>query len=359
MAPPGLAESWDNSGLQVGDPRAIISRIMVALDATPAVIESALASACNLLITHHPLIFTSQKSISAATPQGASIHAAIRGALAVVSMHTNYDCAEGGLNDLLAERIGLSICVPLQVTSVREQTKLVVYVPEEHLERVRSALLPHAEALGAYTDCSFSAPGVGTFTPLNGARPFIGVVGALERVAEYRLELLMDRTALPRAIKALVAAHPYEEPAFDIYPLLNEGRKLGLGRIGRLPEPVSLSEFAARLRKNLAAPGLRFVGNPDALLAKVALCGGSGASLLRTAVRSGADVLVTGDVKYHEAREAEELGIAIVDAGHFPTEIIMVNAVTERLERMLAEAGYGDCEVIACGVESDPFRNLN
>jgi dinuclear metal center YbgI/SA1388 family protein len=358
MAPPGLAESWDNPGLQVGDPTATVSRIMVALDATPPVIESALASACNLLITHHPLIFTAQKSISAATSQGASIHAAIRGGLAVVSMHTNYDCAEGGLNDLLAARIGLSSCVPLQVTSSHELAKLVVFVPEDHLEQVRSSLLPHAENLGAYAGCSFSALGEGTFTPLDGANPFIGTVGARERVAEYRLELLLDRTALPRAIKSLVAAHPYEEPAFDIYPLLNEGRKLGLGRIGRLAEPVSLAAFAARLRQDLAAPGLRFVGKPDALLSKVALCSGSGASLLRTAVRAGAHVLVTGDVKYHEAREAEELGIALVDAGHFPTEIIMVDSVAERLDRMLVEAGYADCEVVPCGVETDPFRNL-
>jgi len=358
MAPPGLAESWDNPGLQVGDPQATISRIMVALDATPPVIETALASDCNLLITHHPLIFTAQKSISTATPQGASIHAAIRGGLSVVSMHTNYDCAEGGLNDLLAARIGLSNCVPLQITSVRELVKLVVFVPEEHLEQVRAALLPHAEVLGAYTGCSFSAPGTGTFTPLAGAHPFIGTVGAQERVAEFRLELLLDRAVLPRAIKALVAAHPYEEPAFDIYPLLNEGHKLGLGRIGRLPEPVSLAAFSMRLRQDLAAPGLRFVGKPDALVGKVALCSGSGASLLRIAVRAGADVLVTGDVKYHEAREAEDLGIALVDAGHFPTEIIMVDAVAERLSRTLAEAGYTGCEVVPCSVETDPFKNF-
>ena len=358
MAPPGLAESWDNPGLQVGDPAATISRIMVALDATPTVIESALASDCNLLVTHHPLIFTAQKSISAATPLGGMIHSAIRAGLAVASMHTNYDCAEEGLNDQLAERIGLSGCVPLQVTSRRELAKLVVYVPGEHLERVRSALLPHGEVLGAYGGCSFSAPGEGTFTPLEGASPFIGSVGAQERVAEYRLELLVDRTALPRAVKALVAAHPYEEPAYDVYPLLNEGRPFGMGRIGRLPEPVSLISFAARLRRDLAAPGLRFVGNPDLSLSKVALCSGSGASLLRTSVRAGADVLVTGDIKYHEAREAEDLGIALIDAGHFPTEIIMVEAVSERLGKMLVEAGFAGCKVMPCRVETDPFKNL-
>lgn len=356
MAPPGLAESWDNTGLQVGDPTETIYRVMVALDATPAVIKSALDSACNLLITHHPLIFAARKSISAATSEGASIYAAIRGELAVVSMHTNYDCADGGLNDLLAERIGLSACEPLQVTSTSELAKLVVYVPAEQLEQVRTALLPHAEALGSYTDCSFSAPGVGTFTPLEGADPFIGSVGTRELVSEYRLELLVERTSVPRLLKTLRAVHPYEEPAFDIYPLLNEGRKYGPGRVGRLSEPVSLSVFAESLRQGLAAPGLRFVGDPDFRLHKVALCSGSGSSLLRAAVRAGADVLVTGDVKYHEAREAEELGIALVDAGHFPTEIIMVDAVMERLRHMLVEAGYAGCEVVPCRVEADPFR---
>lgn len=356
MAPPSLAEAWDNSGLQLGDPTAEIRSIMVSLDATPAVMATALESGCNLLVTHHPLIFTPPKSISAATPLGAMIHTAIRNNLAVVSMHTNFDCAEGGMNDLLAERIGLSDCGPLQVTARAELAKLVVYVPSEQLESVRSALLPHAEALGAYAGCSFSAPGEGTFTPLDGAHPFIGAVGSQERVAECRLELLVDRGRAPRAVKALLAAHPYEEPAFDLYPLLNEGRPSGLGRIGRLPGPLTLAELADHVRRELDAPGLRFVGAPDAQFSRVALCGGSGASLLRAARRAGAQVLVTGDVKYHDAREAEELGIALIDAGHFPTEIIMVEAVSRRLGALLAQGGYGDCRVVPCRLERDPFR---
>lgn len=356
MAPPGLSESWDNSGLQLGDPAAAVSRIMVSLDATAAVIRSARASDCQLLVTHHPLIFTAPKSISAATPQGACIHDAIRASLSIISMHTTYDCAEGGLNDLLARRIGLSGCSPLQVTSRQELVKLVVYVPCDHLERLRRALQPHTEILGAYGGCSFAAPGEGTFTPRDGAHPFIGTVGSPERVPEQRLELLLDRTVLPRAIRALLAAHPYEEPAYDIYPLLNQGAASGLGRVGRLPEPLPLADFALRLRRELAAPGLRFVGDPEARVHKVALCGGSGASLMRAAVRSGADVLVTGDIKYHDARDAEDLGLALVDAGHFSTEIIMVEEVTERLGRMLAEAGYAECGVVPCCVETDPFR---
>ncbi len=356
IAPPGLAESWDNSGLQLGDPTAAVSRIMVALDATPAVVESALASSCHLLVTHHPLIFKPQKSISTATPQGRLIHAAIKGGLAIISIHTSYDIASGGLNDLLARRLGVGGCVPLRPSPSPELVKLVAFVPKEHLERVRTALFPHAENLGAYRDCSFAATGEGTFTPLDDATPFIGTVGSLERVPERRLELLVCRSGLGRAVKALVAAHPYEEPAFDVYPLLNEGEKLGLGRVGRLERPVSLADFAARVGERLPAPGLRYVGDPAAMVEKVALCSGSGASLLRDAVRSGADCLLTGDVKYHDARDAEDLGIALIDAGHFSSEHIMVADVGERLQSMLTESGYPDCEVLPCRVEYDPFR---
>lgn len=355
MAPPGLAESWDNPGLQVGDPTIEVSRIMVALDATPVVIQSALTSSCQLLLTHHPLIFKAQKSISTATSQGKSIHAAIRGGLAVVCMHTNYDCAEGGLNDVLARYLGLCSCQPLHVTGTQELVKLVVFVPEEQLERVREELLPFGESLGAYRECSFAAPGEGTFSPQKGAQPFIGSVGTRERVAEVRLELLLDRKNLSRALKALMSAHPYEEPAFDVYPLLNEGRTSGLGRIGKLPEPVTLAAFAARAAESLRTPGLRYIGDPDRVLKRVALCSGSGASLMHDAVRAGADVLLTGDVKYHEARDAQELGIALIDAGHFPTEIIMVDAVVSQLQQMLEQAGAKDCQVLPCCVESDPF----
>lgn len=356
IAPVALAEAWDNPGLQLGDPAAEVTRVMVALDPAPGVIDSAISSSCQLLVTHHPLIFKPLKSISTATPLGAAIQKAIKGGVSILSLHTNYDIASGGLNDLLADKIGLSGCVPLRVTTTGELVKLVAFVPVDHLERVRSALFPFAAIQGAYRDCSFAAGGVGTYTPTVGAEPFIGTVGVLARVPEERLELLVQRALLPRAVKALLAAHPYEEPAFDIYPLQNEGEKLGLGRIGRLPEPTSLAEYAGRLSKTLSASALRYVGDPAARISKVALCSGSGASLLHEAARSGADLLVTGDVKYHEARDAEDLGIALIDAGHFPTEIIMVSEITERLGRALVTAGYTDCRVTACQTETDPFR---
>lgn len=356
IAPVVLAEAWDNPGLQIGDPASEVTRVMVALDPTPDVVDSALKASCQLLVTHHPLIFKPLKSISTATPQGALIQKAIRGGLSIVSLHTNYDIADGGLNDLLARKIGLSSCVPLKVTATGELVKLVVFVPPEHLKQLRLALFPFTASMGNYCDCSFVADGLGTFTPLEGAEPFSGAVGEFATVTEERLELLIPRAQLPRAVKALLAAHPYEEPAFDVYPLLNEGGKLGLGRIGRLPEPVTLAEYVGQVRNVLSSPALRYVGDPTARISKVALCSGSGASLLREAARSGADLLVTGDVKYHEARDAEDLGLALIDAGHFPTEIIMVNEVTERLGRALDAAGYTDCQIEACRTENDPFR---
>ncbi|MBI5483792.1 MAG: Nif3-like dinuclear metal center hexameric protein [Deltaproteobacteria bacterium] len=356
IAPVSLAEEWDNPGLQIGDPAAQASRIMVALDPSAEVIDSAIRSSCQLLVTHHPLIFKPLKSISTSTSQGAAIHAAIRAGLSIICMHTNYDIARGGLNDLLATRIGLSDCIPLHVTTVQELLKLVVFVPAEYLEQLRSALFPYADSFGNYCDCSFTTSGEGTFTPLDGADPFIGTVGQHQKVSEQRLELLLESRNLPRAIKALLAVHPYEEPAFDIYPLRNEGEKLGLGRIGQLPEELSLADFAGQLRKTLPAAGLRYVGDPSATVSKVALCSGSGAALLRDAARAGADVLVTGDVKYHEAREAQELGIALIDAGHFNTEIIMAAEITEQIEAALCSAGYKNCQVLPCRVETDPFR---
>jgi len=358
IAPPALAESWDNPGLQVGHPAGEVNRIMVALDPAPPVLEEAFIRNCNLLITHHPLIFKPLSSISTATPHGKSIHEAIKNKVSVIALHTNYDIAEGGLNDLLAQKIGLSSCLPLQITATQELVKLVIYLPHDHLENLRNLMLPFAEKLGNYADCSFTAEGLGTFTPLSGATPFIGSKGVLEQVAEERLELLMDRDVLPKALKKLQAGHPYEEPAFDIYPLLNRGRNVGLGRIGRLSVPLPLSVYAAQLATILRAPGLRYVGEPAALISKVALCSGSGASMIRTAERAGADVLVTGDLKYHEARNAEDLGMAVIDAGHFSTEIIMVDAVATQLRQMLLQSGNDECEVISCKLERDPFHNL-
>lgn len=355
--PFALAEPWDNVGLQIGASSEQINKIMVALDPLSAVLDEAISLGCNLLVTHHPLLFSPIRQISSSTVTGSSIIKAIQGGLALVAMHTNYDIAQDGLNDLLAAKIGLNEVRPLKIVGHDELVKLVVFVPTAHHAAVRSALFPYAVQIGNYRDCSFSTIGQGTFLPLAGAKPAVGTVGSLEQLEESRLELLVHKKRLGKAIKALLSAHPYEEPAFDCYPLLNESLPIGLGRVGCLSEPVSLRGCAATIAERLGCGSVRMVGDPERAIRTIALCSGSGASLLADAVRVGADLLVTGDVKYHEARDAEAQGIALLDAGHFATEQLMVDAVRDFLSVELDRAGY-QAEVHATKAECDPFTTV-
>ena len=357
LAPFTLAEEWDNAGLQVGNPAASAGKIMVALDADLPAIEAAVAAGCGLLLTHHPMIFRPLKKISTADPLGRLLDLAIKNDIAVIALHTNFDIAEGGVNDLLAERLGISGSRPLKVTGTEELIKLTVYVPSGHEEKVMEALFAYSGLIGNYSDCSFRTEGIGTFKPLKGAHPFTGEIDKRENASEARLEVLLRKDDLNSALKSLVAAHPYEEPAYDLYPLLNKGKPAGLGRIGDLPEALPLAEFAATVKERLGLGGVRYVGDAARMVKKIAICGGSGASLLRDAVKKGAEVLVTGDVKYHEAREAEGVGLALVDGGHFATEFPMVRGLKDLLCKELAKRGYAS-EITAFEGEMDPFSYI-
>ncbi|HXC92599.1 MAG TPA: Nif3-like dinuclear metal center hexameric protein [Geobacteraceae bacterium] len=355
IAPPALAENWDNVGLQVGDPAREVQRIMVALDPGSQAVDAALDSSCQLLLTHHPLIFKPLKRISTNDETGKIIHRAISGGLSIISAHTNYDSAGSGVNDLLAATLGVTGCRPLKIVLREELLKLVVYIPETHLGQLMEALLPFSGMSAKYADCSFRTSGQGTFRPLAGAAPFIGTVGGLENVEESRFEILVRKSELQAAIKALRKAHPYEEPAFDIIPLLNEGECEGLGRVGTIETPALLKDFAVTVKERLGLTALRVVGDTKQLISRVALCGGSGSSLLRDAAREGADLLVTGDIKYHDAREAQALGIALLDAGHFATERLMIQGLSIQLEREVEKRKL-EVEVLRCSAELDPFE---
>ena len=357
VAPFASAEEWDNVGLQVGDPAAPADRIMVSLDPGRDAMAAAIAQECRLLLTHHPLIFKPLKRISAGEPVGALISLAITNGLSVISLHTNLDIAAGGVNDMLAELLGVVSPAPLKIINQEELVKLAVFVPRGSEEQVLEALFRFSGIIGNYADCSFSTPGNGTFRPLEGAHPRIGTVGTRETVQENRVEVLIRKDDLAAALNALFKTHPYEEPAFDLYPLLNRGKATGLGRIGLLAEETTLARFAAVVKERLALPGVRFVGDPGMTVRKVALCGGSGASLMREASRQGADLLVTGDIKYHEAREAEMLGVAILDAGHFATEIPMVRGVAEIMRKELEKRGF-EADVVEFGGEREPFSYI-
>ena len=352
---PELAEDWDNVGLQVGDPGRPLDRVMVALDPGLEAVEAARDAGAQALVTHHPLLFKPVKRLTPDDAVGKVLWTAVRDDVAIISAHTNLDCAVDGLNSWLAEKMGVEQAIPLQ-TVAGDYLKLVVFVPVGHEEAVADALFSAGGGqIGAYDQCSFRSSGEGTFRPGPGTQPYIGTVGQREKTEEVRLETIIPKRKLLRVLEKMQKAHPYEEVAYDLLPLQNQVPGAGLGRIGKLAQQTTLGEFAARVKESLGCDHLRLIGADRMPVRKVALCGGSGAFLLQTAHRQGADVLVTGDVKYHEARQAEELGIALIDAGHFATEQLMIEQVTQSLQAAARQLNWGVAFEAYTG-EEDPFR---
>ena len=355
LFPPDLAEDWDNVGLQVGDPKAIINTILVCLDAEKIALDEALHHDAQLIISHHPLIFKPMKRLSPTDQTGEILFRAIKNDIAIVSAHTNLDRAADGLNAWLAERLGLGQTTPLENGVSGQFYKLIVYVPSGHETQVRDAVFAAgAGHIGRYDQCSFCSCGTGTFRGAAGTQPFIGTPGTLESTDEIRLETIVPVAAINKVIAQLVKAHPYEEVAYDLVPLANQRTDVGLGRIGLLAAPVSLQQFAEQVKKVLNVSGLKLVGDLSQEISRVAVCGGSGMSLLSDALRQGADCLVTGDIKYHEAQRARAEGIALIDAGHFATEQIMVAELSLRLRKVLAQRNIA-VNVIEMAAEEDPL----
>lgn len=355
LCPPDLAENWDNVGLQVGDLSAKIDKILVCLDAEEIAIQEAQRHGAQLIISHHPLIFKPIKRLSPTDMTGRVLFQAIKQDIAVVSAHTNLDRAADGLNDWLAERLGVNDILPLERPVEGHFYKLVVYVPLGHEIEVRDAILAAgAGHIGAYDHCSFSSCGTGTFRGNQGTQPFIGTPGELETTEEVRLETIVPASVLNKAISRMFKAHPYEEVAYDLIPLANERVDVGLGRIGHLEKTVSLQTFAGQVKEALQLSSLNLVGDLQRKINKVAVCGGTGMSMFTTAVRQGADCLVTADIKFHEAQRARAEGVALIDAGHFATEQIMVAELSKRLRKTLNERQF-DVETIEMTAESNPL----
>lgn len=337
-APPAYAEEWDNVGLQVGDPSQEIKKILVALNPSLAAAKKAAQLGADLLVTHHPLLFQPLRSVTLEKASGQVVAWLLRHEINLYCAHTNLDIAQGGVNDVLAERLNLHAVQPLADCFRESCYKLVVYVPEGHEAAVRQAVCnAGAGWIGNYSHCTFQTQGQGTFLPLEGSQPYLGSQGTLEYASEYRLETIVPAGVLPKVLLAMEQAHPYEEVAYDLFRLENEGMEQGIGRIGRLPEPMSFLDFMSMLSAALEQPHLTYGGVLPVQVQKVAVCGGSGASYLAAAKNAGADVYVTGDVKYHDGQRAEELGITIIDAGHFATERWIVEALAVFLRKQGAE----------------------
>jgi dinuclear metal center YbgI/SA1388 family protein len=336
-APPILALPDDNPGLQIGDPDAPVAGILVALDASPAALERAAAAKADLLLTHHPLLYESLRSIDTRSWRGAAVAAALRGGIAVFAAHTNLDAAPEGLAVVVARILGLEDVRFLYPVPGPARVKVVAFVPAGAAAAVHEAMArAGAGTIGNYDRCAFVGGGEGLFRPLAGARPAVGRPGRLERVPELRLEMVADEAAVPAVLAALRAAHPYEEPAVDCYPLRAVAGG-GFGCLGTVA-PVSFAAFARRAARALGAEA-RVSGRIPARVRTVAVCPGSGGRLVEAAARAGAEVFVTGEVRYHNQREAGHAGIAVIELGHDRTEMPAVPLLARIVREGLGGAG--------------------
>ena len=300
-APIALAEKWDNPGLLVGSPNQDIKSVMTVLDVTAENVAYAVSHDIDLIISHHPVIFKGLKSLRTDRYEGWLMQELLINHIAVYSAHTNLDVADGGVNDVLAERLGLKHVRGLAETGQDNLYKLVVYVPEDHAVAVKKALGDAgAGYIGHYSHCMYSTTGTGQFKPLTGTHPYIGAVGQLERLTEVRIETIVPAEKLAKVLTAMLAVHPYEEVAYDLYKLANEGKKHYLGRMGELPELVNAMVALKVIKKAIGAVTVKVSGNLNRSVRTIALCGGAGAEFMVLAKEKGADLYITGDVKYHE-----------------------------------------------------------
>lgn len=348
-APRSLQEDYDNCGLQVGDPDAEVNGALVCLDCTEAVVEEAARAGCGLIISHHPVIFRGLKSLSGKGPVERTILAAIKHGVALYAIHTNLDNVRSGVNAEIGARLGVK-SPRILAPKAGQLRKLVVFVPIDHADAVRNAVFEAGGGhISNYDECSFTVGGMGTFRPGPGSNPFLGVQGTRELVSEFRLEFLYSLQKEGAILAAMRAAHPYEEVAYDLIPLANTHPGIGSGMIGELDEPLEESEFLARLK---AAFGLivvrhtRLLGKP---VQRVAWCGGSGAFLIGKAKAAGADVYLTGDLKYHEFFEADSR-LLLADIGHYGSEQYTMNLIQRRLGEL-----FPTFAVRLTGMVTDPI----
>ncbi|NLY19358.1 MAG: Nif3-like dinuclear metal center hexameric protein [Clostridiaceae bacterium] len=334
-APVRLQEDYDNSGLQWGNPENLVQRILVCLDFTDDALQNAVKNQVQLVISHHPVLFRPVKSINTGAGKGAVLAECIKNNINVYSLHTNYDIADNGLNEYLAETLGLQNISGLKIHSRDELYKLVVFVPEDSLIKVQKAVFSAGAGwIGNYSDCGFSVMGNGTFRPMEGTNPYIGQTGIFETVKEYRLETVVPRDKLKDVVKSMLEVHPYEEVAYDIYRVEEPAHEYSLGRAGNLKEKLCADEFISFVKKKLNVPNVRTAGkDPCAGIQKVAVFCGSFDGDIKALKEKRIDALITGDLKYHTALELEEAGIFTVDAGHYHTEKLFVKAISDMLKK--------------------------
>jgi len=350
VAPDALQESYDNSGLQVGSPEKEVANGLICLDVTPSVVSEAISKGCDLIISHHPLIFKGLKKITGSHSTEKVIIEAIKHDIAIVSMHTNLDNVELGVNHRLGQVMGLKNLRILQPQK-GQLRKLVTFCPLSHADQVRDAIFEAgAGHIGDYDCCSFNLEGKGTFRAGQEANPYVGRKKELHFEPEVRIETILPAYLERKVVNALIKSHPYEEVAYDIYPLENIFEKTGSGMVGEFEIPLSENDFLEMLKKKLKTPCLRHTAFTGQAIKKVAFCGGAGGFLLGDALKAGAQAFVTGDLKYHQFFEAEG-NILIADAGHYETE-----QFTKELLYDIVNKNFSKFALLISGVNTNPVN---
>jgi dinuclear metal center YbgI/SA1388 family protein len=339
-APPQMAVPGDNVGLIVGSQNKEVYKILVVLDLCLKTIKQAIRTKTDLIIAHHTFIREGINKFDLNSWPGQILELLIKHHIAVYVAHTNLDVASGGVNDILAKKLDMVETEVLQPTYIEQLYKLVVFVPSAYLDNVRSAVCAAgAGHIGRYSDCSFSTAGLGTFRPLEGTKPYLGSGGKLECVNEERLETIVPEHKINNVLASLKIVHPYEEIAYDLYPLRNQGIVYGFGRVGKAGARAGVlsSEFIQKVKRDLKPKNLIITGRLKPRIKRAAVGSGSGGNLIGAAVSAGAEVLVIGEAGYHDSLKAAELGLCVIEAGHYETEVIIVPVVKEYLKNKLGK----------------------
>lgn len=331
LAPRVYQESYDNSGVITGNTALDLTGVLVCLDSTEAVIEEAIEKKCNLVVAHHPIVFSGMKSLTGKTYVERTVIAAIKNDIVIYAIHTNLDNVADGVNKKIGDLIGVAEKKAL-LPKKNVLKKLVTYVPVEHSEGLREALFnAGAGKIGNYSNCSFNTTGLGTFKAESGSTPYVGTVGDLHKESEEKVEVVCSTGHLPQVISALLQYHPYEEVAYEIYDLNNTHHSIGSGMVGDLPAPMYTSTFLDRLKEKFDLKVIRHTSIHTQEVQRIAWCGGSGSFLLQQARREKADIFITGDFKYHEFFDTEN-DIIIADIGHYESEQFTVELLGDFLK---------------------------
>lgn len=350
LAPLAYQESYDNAGLIVGDPNTDITGVLVALDATEAVVDEAIGKGCNVVVAHHPIVFKGLKKLTGRNYVERAVIKAIKNDVALYAAHTNLDNVAGGVNVKIAEKLGLQN-VRILAPKTQVLTKLVAFVPVADTQRVLDALhAAGAGQVGNYANCSFRVEGVGAYQAGADANPVLGDIGEYHREAEHRIEVIIPTHQQEQLLGALRQAHPYEEVAYYLTPVANANQDVGSGAVGNLPEPLNGLAWLSYLKEKMSLDLIRHTPLPDGIISRVAVCGGVGSFLLPNAIRSGADAFVTADCKYHEFFDADDR-ITIFDIGHYESEVYTKDLIQQHLAKKFATFA-----VILAETNTNPVR---